>query len=496
MKKVVCLILLLNLFFADISALGMEESFAGQNELSALIEKAKDICRDPALRHGQWSFFVMEAASGQTHVEINGDKSLVPASNLKLLTTAAALAYLGPDYRFSTELGYTGFLKEGVLSGDLIVVGGGDPTLGSQQVTGSRDMEAVVLEWARAVRRAGINRINGSVIADISYFDPISISDGWPWVDIGNYYGAGPSALCFNDNLYYLYLKPAKKTGGQAEVLYTKPEVKGLTFDNYMTTGPAGSGDQGYVYGGPGEMRRILRGTIPAGIDYLAIKGSLPDPAFFCGQVLRDRLQKEGIKVEKGVMDSMKSIVLSEKLLTIKSPPLRDIVFWINKRSINLYAEVLFKQIGLKNNGDSRFENGIKALKGFLHKRQISVEGMHLADGSGLSPLNAITTRQMVLLLRSMAKDRNFVYFYNSLPVAGLSSDEGGLGHLCQGSAAAGNLRAKTGTLKRVRAHAGYVNTKTGRLLCFCIIANDFLGDLNNIDRLHEILMTQLALLE
>ncbi len=496
MSKIVFSIVFMYLFLVHIPAQGRDDPFADFIEISALNKKAQDICRDPLLQYGEWSFFVMEAASGQTQVEINGDKSLVPASNLKLFTTAAALTYLGPNYRFSTELGYAGSLNKGILAGDLIVVGGGDPTLGSKQVAGSRNMEEVILEWVRAVRRAGIKRIAGSITADISYFDPISTPDGWLWVDIGNYYGAGPSALCFNDNLYYLYFKPALKTGGKAEVLYTQPKVKGLTFQNYMTTAPVGSGDRGYIYGGPGEMKRMLRGTVPVGTEPPAIKGSLPDPARFCVQSLRDKLEGEGILVDKGVKVSMKSTRLSRKLLTIKSPPLRDIVFWTNKKSLNLYAEVLLKQIGRKEHGDSRFENGLKTLKDFLYKRQIPLEGMHLTDGSGLSPFNAITTRQMVLLLRSMAQDRNFFDFYNSLPVAGLPADEGGMSHLCYGTAAAGNLRAKTGTITRARAHAGYVNTKTGRLLCFCIIANDFVGDFRKIDRLHEILMNQLALIK
>jgi D-alanyl-D-alanine carboxypeptidase/D-alanyl-D-alanine-endopeptidase (penicillin-binding protein 4) len=331
------------------------------------------------------------------------------------------------------------------------------------------------------------------MIADVSFFDPILIPDGWLWMDIGNYYGVGPNSLCVHDNLYYLYFKPGKKVGSPAAVLNVNPEIPGLKFNNYMKTGPVGSGDHGYIYGGTGGFTRILRGTIPAGVNRFAIKGSIPDPALFFIQTLKKQLEKNDIKISKSVVVSNNQAAVDNIILEHDSPPLREIVYWINKKSINLYTEVLLKHLGKSNFGIGNFENGIKALKNFLREQGVPLEGLHLYDGSGLSPLNAITTKQMTLLLKNMTSRSMFHDFFNSLPIAGSDSDDGQLGHLCRGTAAANNLRAKTGLIARVRAHSGYVKTRSGRLLCFSMVANDHTGRARIIDRLHEKLMIQMA---
>ena len=212
--------------------------------------------------------------------------------------------------------------------------------------------------------------------------------------------------------------------------------------------------------------------------------------------MLNEQLQKEHISISEEPEISHKPISVSKEITTISSPPLKDIVYWINKKSINLYTEVLLKHIGKVKFSSGSFRNGTKAIKSFLESRITSTDGMFLFDGSGLSPQNAITTKQMAELLRSMVPEPIFEGFYNSLPIAGVSNDDGQLGHLCRGTAAADNLRAKTGLINRVRAHSGYVKTKSGKLLCFSMIANDHTGSARQIDRLHEKIMIELANLE
>ena len=466
------------------------------NSYKKLVETAQKIVQDPLLRFGEWGCYATDITTGETILDINGNKSLAPASNLKLFTTAAALSQFGPSHRFVTLVGYSGQIKDNILMGDLIIVGGGDPTLGSTTVKGNPDLDQVIEKIISSVKKAGIKRIEGQIVADISYFDQISVPDGWLWVDIGNYYGAGPSALCCYDNLYHLFFKPGNKVGDSALVLFTKPEIPNLKFRNFMKTGPVRSGDNGYIYGASGGNTRLLRGTIPAGVKQFSIKGSIPNPALFFVQLLKEQLTGRGVDVLKDAEVSPQSIQLAGQLMRIESPLLSDIIYWINKKSINLYTEVLLKHLGKSRYETGSFEHGLKALKNFLIENGIPPEGMFLFDGSGLSPQNAITTKQMVIFLHRMTESPYFEDFYNSFPIAGSDSDDGQLGYLCRGTSAAKNLRAKTGMIGRVRAHSGYVKTLSGKLICFSMIANDHIGSVRMIDRLHEKLMIQLAELE
>jgi len=471
-------------------------SIFNTQKITKLKQIATSISKDPILRQGEWGCTVLDVQTGNTIVDLNGNKSLAPASNLKLLTTSAALVQFGSSHQFKTVVGYSGRITGATLNGDLIVVGGGDPTLGSTQVKGNKSLDQILDDFTNTVKKTGISKIDGKIITDVSLFDPVLIPDGWLWVDIGNYYGVGPNSLCVHDNLYYLYFKPGKKVGSPAAVLEVKPEIPGLHFTNYMKTGPVGSGDNGYIYGGTGGFTRTLRGTIPAGVNRFSIKGSIPDPALFFIQTLKKQLAKNGIKITKSVEISHKHVSMNKIILEHNSPPLSEIVYWINKKSINLYTEVLLKHLGKSKYNVGSFKNGIKALKDFLGEQGVPLAGLHLYDGSGLSPLNAITTNQMALLLKNMTTQSTFDDFFNSLPIAGSNSDDGQLGHLCRGTAAANNLRAKTGLITRVRAHSGYVKTRSGRLLCFSMIANDHTGSSRKIDRLHEKLMIQMAELD
>ncbi|HHM24108.1 MAG TPA: D-alanyl-D-alanine carboxypeptidase/D-alanyl-D-alanine-endopeptidase, partial [Bacteroidetes bacterium] len=426
-------------------------------------------------------------------LDISGDKSLAPASNLKLFTSAAALDVLGPEHRFQTGLGYRGHLAGSVLRGDLVVTGGGDPTLGFARQKDWLDMGQVLRRWVVAVQKAGIRKVEGDLLADVSLYDPIQVPDGWLWMDIGNYYGAGPSALNFHENQYSLLFRPGRRPGDPAVLLGMEPPVAGLTFLNLMRTGPPGSGDNGYIYGGPGQFHRLLHGTLPAGPERFAIKGSLPDPPRFCLQALRDSLRAAGIEVSGELKVSYTPVAVARTLDLLESPPLAEIVYWLNKKSINLYAEVLLKHLGAAEFGEGSFEKGLEALQNYLQASGVPAGGIALFDGSGLSPLDAITTRAMTRLLTAVAQKPYFEVFYKSLPVAGIKDDSGHLSHLCRGTKAAGNLRAKTGLIERVRAHSGYVHAANGRLLAFSMIANDHTGKPGEIDRLHERIMVLLA---
>ena len=464
-----------------------------QQGLSKLIDSYQD---QEALKHAQWSLHAQYVESGEVLIAHNSHWSLAPASGLKLLTSAVALELLGEDFTFQTRLFYEGTVNaEGLLKGNLYLVGGGDPTLGSSQVKGSLSLDSLMAVWVEAVRSAGIKEIDGAVWADDFLLDRKPLPDYWNWIDIGNYYGAGNSALCINDNLYELIFEPAKVVGNPAKVLGTEPAIPGLEFINYMSTGERGSGDRGYIYCAPGQFTATLRGTIPAGPPTFRIKGSIPDPPLFAAQEFRRRLQEAGIAVraEAGRLPQSRSYRQATLLHTITSPPVKDIVYWINKRSVNLYAEQMVKVLGLEISKEGSLDSGLKVITQFLEERNLPTDGLALYDGSGLSRSNMITTRTMSELLRYMPGRPTFESFYNSLGIAGDPDDISFFSSFGSGTPIAYNARIKSGLIARVRSHSGYLKDRQGRLIAFSFMANNYQGPLSRIDNMHRELMIKLA---
>ena len=384
--------------------------------------------KNSTLKNAQWSVTANYVESGKTIISHNSHFSLSPASGLKLFTSAAALEILGEDHRFETKLYYEGKISDsGVLDGNIYIYGGGDPSLGSSQVEGALELDDLMESWKRALLEKGIRKIDGKIIADDFYYDRIPIPDNWQWIDIGNYYGASNSSLSINDNLYYLYFKPGKNVGDIAEVLEMTPEIPNLKFNNFMKTGARGSGDNGYIYCAPGMYDAALRGTVPAGVSKFSIKGSIPDPPLFAAQYFTAYLNNTNLPVSENAekLEEKKEYKSSSLLTVTISPPLKNIIYILNKRSFNLYAEQLVKAIGKHDNGEGSTENGIKSIMDFLKKKKINSDGIDLTDGSGLSRTNTITTKSMVQLLTAMKDSKYFDSFYNSLGVAGDPDDPG-----------------------------------------------------------------------
>ena len=450
----------------------------------------------PALVHASWSVCARFVDTDSTICSFEPRKILAPASCLKLVTTAAALAVLGEEYRFQTTLTACGRIdSHHVLHGDLCIVGGGDPTLGSDLTPGSADLDTLLATWVRAIKQAGIRRIAGRVLADDFAFDRIPIPDDWFWVDIGNYYATSTSALTINDNLYRLYFHPGKKEGDAARLLRMEPRVTGLRFENHMKTGAEGSGDNGYIYCAPGEWNAVLRGTVPAGPSEFDIKGSLPDPPLFAAQALRSALRQARIPVQRGAIKlrSPRSYRDAKIILTTFSPPLKDVVTVINKRSFNLYAEQLLKTIGRERKGEGSTDAGIEAVEGILDSLGVDLQGMQLSDGCGLSRTNGISTWTLVSLLRAMKRTAHFDTYYHSLSLAGDSSDIGFFKSFGVGTEIQNNARIKSGTIQGVRSYSGYIRDRQGRLIAFALIANNFAGRSSRVDAIHRDIILQLA---
>lgn len=458
------------------------------SELNKLVEKYQN---SKLLKNSLWSLHARYLESGKEILNQNSNISVAPASNMKLFTSSAALGILGEDHRFFTKLYYDGTIdNNGNLNGNIYIVGGGDPTLGYDLVRGSLPLDELMRTWVKAINEKGIKRINGNIIADAHLYDEKPIPDMWNWIDIGNYYGTSSTALTINNNLYFLYFKPSSKVGEFAEILRMKPNIPGMKFTNYMKTGARGSGDNGYIYCAPFQYNATLRGTIPAGVNEFSIKGAIPDPPLFAAQELKMVLNQNKIIV-KGAPEKVVNIrkYNEEKLITKTiSPPLKDIVYIINKRSENLYTELLLKAIG---KGD--IESGTDAVEEYLERNKINSDGLMMYDGCGLSRSDAITTKMMVDLLEMLTKKKYFDTFYNSLAVVGDPTDISSFKTMGRGTEIEKNAHIKSGVISGVRAYSGYLKDRKGKTIIFSLIANNFNGAGSDVSFIHKKIMIELA---
>lgn len=445
-----------------------------------LPEAARRLAESEAFRHGHFSLCVMDVKAKRTVAVLNEEMSLTPASTLKAMTTATALSVLGEEYRFTTFLEHDGeLLADGTLRGNLYIRGMGDPTLGSPFMEGAASFEELLNIWQQAVLDAGIRRVEGAVIGDATWLEDDVLARDWEWQDIGNYYACGAWGLNIHENLYYLYFQQNPRIGGGASVHSIVPEVPGLKVVNEVVSGSPSSGDNAYIFGAPYTFLRQVRGSIPAGRSLFSIKGSIPEPPLLVAQHLHSALQGCGIEVAEKptTLRRLGGRAASKErspLYVHYSPPLREIIRRANHKSVNLYCELLLRVIGKEKSGQGSAAAGIAAIKAFWSGRGLPMEGLYLKDGSGLSRSNGISARQLALMLAKTGRDPAlFPAFLSSLPVAGQS---GTLKSMLRGTAATGQVAAKSGTMERVRAYAGYITTRSGRLLAFAMIANQFAG--------------------
>lgn len=401
------------------------------------------------------------------------DTGLIPASTMKAITTATAVEVLGSDFKFVTELQITGAIDDaGTLKGHVVVKGGGDPTLGESGIAKN------FARWKAALVEAGVKKVEGSVVGDASIYGTQRIADTWQWNDFGNYYGAGASGLSFHQNQFYCTFRTSS-VGRTATLIGTDPKLPGIEFFNEMKVGPAGSGDQGYIYGAPYGKVFYLRGTVPAGNGTYTIKGALPDSAFFCARGLTKYLNENGLPVSgEPTTDRLWEESLGERrtLFSEESATLGDLLVLTNHKSNNLRAECIHRMIGVEAKGSGTIEASISAIEAHWREKGIDLDGFFMTDGCGLSRSNTVTPRQITAMLYYAAKAEEFDTFYASLPTAGQS---GTLRSIGGGSAASGRVRAKSGTLDRVRNYAGYLNARSGKRYAFAIFINNYTGSLS-----------------
>ena len=449
------------------------------NIRSQLGEAFHTFGNDAAVINANWTVYVRDVTAGETILAHNVHQPVIPASIQKLITTAAAVEILGSDHHYETLLQHDGSLdRQGVLNGNLYITGSGDPSFGSSLMDDTLSLDHVFQKWTDLIKKLGVNEINGHIIADERIFDFEMVPRRWLWEHIGNYFGAGTSGLSANENEYTVFFAAGPAVGSPAAVVKTEPKVPEMTFINEVTTGPAGSGDQVYIFGAPWTSQRHLTGTVPLGAREFEVRGSMPDPPGFVAESFLHYLINNGIRVSGQStsyrMADTDGIYPSEDRTTLDvqdSPFFFDVIYRTNHYSVNSYAESLLKGIAANTGEQGSTREGIKVLTDFWQSKGVDTEQMVLYDGSGLSPSNRITAAQLIAMLDEASRHPAFSMLYHSLPLAGYS---GSLTNLFRGSDSEGQLRAKSGYMNGVRSYAGYTTMQNGHLAAFVIVANDY----------------------
>lgn len=437
------------------------------------------------------SIAILDAESGKMAASYNPNLNLTTASTLKLITTATALELFGSDYRFETKVFLTGKGNGESWSGDLYLKGSGDPTIGSQYSLQPRS--AFFDQIYSALVKRGIRVIEGRIVGDESAYNTEIIPAKIPWEDMGNYYAAGISALNYGDNMYRLTMKTGAP-GTTPEITNLEPDVKGLTFKNYLVA-KANDKDSAFLYGMPYSYERSIYGSAPARRASFTIKGDVPDPAQFMVDELNAYLKSKGVVI-RGKSTTTRVLSLQkeamrtdlQELCSFRSDPLAHIVKITNKHSYNFYAESLLRLIASKASSDASLSAGIAYLKHYWSIRRIDT-GFLMYDGSGLSPANRVNAQFFVDLIHFMdTKSRYADAFTSSLAIAGV---DGTLRSFSVTGGSNTRVRAKSGSFDGVLSYSGIIEQKHHKYY-FCVIVNAFTSPSSEVKRAIEKLLVDL----
>ncbi len=433
---------------------------------------------DP-VNKGEWGLLVVDAASGETLYEKNAEQYFLPASNMKLLTTALALDTLGPEYRFRTTVETNGKLEAaGKLAGDLILVGRGDPNLSNRKFPFEAKEEfdgppeKALAELADAIAARGVKEISGDIVGDDSYFPYERYPDGWEIDDMVWEYGAAISALVVNDNTVTLTLTPGEKAG-EAVTASVSPMTLEFAVENDVATIGAKEKADLRLTREPGGNLVKVSGVMPAKSAPRKLVLAIQEPSLQAGNLLAGLMAERGIKISGKVRASHEPdpneatrTLLAEHV----SVPLKDSVKLVNKISQNLHTEVLLRTAARQQGRWATPEDLQKFPLAFYVKAGIADGDVQQTDGSGLSRHDLVTPRAFVALLEYAKKQAWFPAFYESLPVAG---EDGTLNERMKEQPLAGKIHAKTGSVTHVRALSGYAETPGGRKLIFSFLSNN-----------------------
>lgn len=445
-------LLLFNLIFA-------------QSVSEKLNKATKDLMSTSAAYSANLSFFVSDG-DGNLVYENNGNKGLSTASTQKIFTAAAVLETLGKNYKYKTSASFNGNLNDGKLSGDLIITSNGDPTLGSWRYDGFKP-EDFRDQLIKSLKEKNIKSIGGNLVINDIYFDFQTIPGGWPWNDLGNYYGAGVWSVNWRENQFDIDINGNKFKS-------FSNDLEDVKWVNELKVG--GSSDQSLIFTSPLSNVAYINGTLPAN-KTTTVSGATPNPPLQLAAEIRSWLKSAGIDFNGKLITNSGQLVEGEKIinenksniiLTYESPSLDKIVYWFLRKSINLYGETFIKTMAKEKGKEGSFIEGVKYLKEFWKSKGIDANMINFADGSGLSPQNYVSARAEVQALIYAKKQKYFPEFYEGFPTQG------------------NGMKMKSGTIKDSKSFAGYYKSKDKDYV-FAIIINNYDG--NNIsEALYKVL--------
>jgi len=427
--------------------------------------------KDEQLKHAISSLYVIDAKTGKVVFDQNSQIGLAPASTQKIITAVTAFELLGKDYRYKTELGYTGNIKTDTLQGNLYIKASGDPTFGSWRYANATD-SAIKRKWAVALNKTGIRIVTGILTGNYNDYSHKSIPDGWIWQDIGNYYGAPADILNWKENQFDIELQSGSEVGSEVKILGSN-----LNYFNELKAAPKGTGDNAYAYIYQGMKNPLIAGTIP--VDEKSFKISVSDPDAVTNAFLELSISL-GIKsdrVHKSVFVSPNNFSLLDmnpknySVITIHySPSLDSIIYWFNKKSINLYGEALIKTFAYEKQGFGSTDSGISIVKKFWKGKGIDKDELNIYDGSGLSPQNRVTTHAQVEILKYAKTKDWFPYFYDALPEYN-------------------GMKMKSGTIRDVKGFCGYHKATNGKEYIFSFLVNNYNGKTSGVvNKMYKVL--------
>jgi D-alanyl-D-alanine carboxypeptidase/D-alanyl-D-alanine-endopeptidase (penicillin-binding protein 4) len=422
-------------------------------EVSQQLQKAyQRFEADSQLRHAISSLYVIDAKTGKVVFDKNSHIGLAPASTQKIITSVTAFELLGKDYRYQTKFTYDQD-RNNKNNLWLHIIPSGDPTFGSWrwQLTST---ENVINRITDSLKKHGVGLF--SQISIRPQWDSERTPDGWIWQDIGNYYGAGAEFLNWRENQYDLILKSGPKVGDSVEVVKTIPYLYHLNITSRATAGPKGSGDNAYIYLPSIYSDYYVRGTIPVEESQFKISGAMKNPSTQFLATLKDSLKKRSMWTTN-IVDTNSIFVEQSPFYIHYSPSLDSIIYWFNKKSINLYGEALIKTFAYEKQGIGSTDSGVAIVKKFWKEKGLDEDELNIYDGSGLSPLNRVTTHAQVEILKYAKTKDWFPYFLNSLPVYN-------------------DMTIKSGTISDVKGFCGYHKAKDGKEYIFSFLVNNYSG--------------------
>lgn len=446
------------LVYSCVSFVFFLNSLSAQTVQDKLQKAVQQLLNDTQMRYASFGFSVVNSETGAVVYEYNGNMGLAPASCQKVVTSATAFELLGKEYVYNTRIGYDGNIANGKLNGNLHITGSGDPTLGSWRYSNTSDT-LILRQWKEIINKAGIKTITGNIVMHGDQWESASVPGGWPWDDMGNYYGAGAYGINWRENQYDLVLRSGPNTGDPVFINKTIPALHNLLFTNELKAGKKGSGDNAYIFSAPYNERVYIRGTIPPAQKSFTISGSMTNPQQQLAYSIAAQLAVNGKR------PAVRSTTTDGKVVTIHtqvSPTLDSINYWFMKKSVNLYGESLVKTIAFQQNALGATEAGLEIMKIFWKERGIEPAALRMIDGSGLSPQNRLTTNSLIKVLQYARTRPWYTYYLDAFPEYN-------------------KMKLKSGTIGGAKGFTGYHTSKEGVGYTIAMLVNNYDGSASEI---------------